>query len=71
MSKELSRRKFLERIGLGTAAGASLSLLKDVASARPTMWDPWKFFACPPSLSFRKDVRFRQRDVGSEHEPLF
>lgn len=35
MSKELSRRKFLERIGLGTAAGASLSLLKDVAAARP------------------------------------
>jgi predicted aldo/keto reductase-like oxidoreductase len=35
MSKELSRRKFLERIGLGTAAGASLSLLKDVA-AEPT-----------------------------------
>ena len=32
MSKELSRRKFLERIGLGTAAGASLSLLKDVAA---------------------------------------
>src|SRR6478609_10544023 len=35
MSKDLSRRKFLERIGLGTAAGASLSLLKDVA-ADPT-----------------------------------
>lgn len=35
MSKDLSRRKFLERIGLGTAAGASLSLLKDVA-AEPT-----------------------------------
>ena len=35
MSKDLSRRKFLERIGLGTAAGASLSLLKDVAAARP------------------------------------
>jgi predicted aldo/keto reductase-like oxidoreductase len=33
MSEELSRRKFLERIGLGTAAGASLSLLKDVAAA--------------------------------------
>jgi uncharacterized protein len=32
MSKELSRRKFLARIGLGTAAGASLSLLKDVAA---------------------------------------
>ena len=36
MGKDLSRRKFLERIGLGTAAGASLSLLKDVAAARPT-----------------------------------
>jgi predicted aldo/keto reductase-like oxidoreductase len=33
MSEELSRRKFLERIGLGTAAGASLSLWKDVAAA--------------------------------------
>jgi predicted aldo/keto reductase-like oxidoreductase len=32
MGKELSRRKFLERIGWGTAAGASLSLLKDVAA---------------------------------------
>jgi uncharacterized protein len=36
MSKELSRRKFLERIGLGTAAGASLTLFKDVAAAQPT-----------------------------------
>jgi predicted aldo/keto reductase-like oxidoreductase len=33
MSKDLSRRKFLERIGLGTAAGMSYSLLKDVAHA--------------------------------------
>ena len=40
MSKELSRRNFLERIGLGTAAGASLSLLKDVAAATPRMVDP-------------------------------
>ena len=40
MSKELSRRKFLERIGLGTAAGASLSLLKDVAAARPAAAGP-------------------------------
>jgi len=40
MSKELSRRKFLERIGLGTAAGASLSLLKEVAAARPTVVGP-------------------------------
>jgi predicted aldo/keto reductase-like oxidoreductase len=35
MSNDLSRRKFLERIGLGTAAGASLSLLKEVAAAEP------------------------------------
>ena len=40
MSKELSRRKFLERIGLGTAAGASLSLLKDVAAAQPAKAGP-------------------------------
>ncbi len=40
MSKALSRRKFLERIGLGTAAGASLSLLKEVAAARPTVMGP-------------------------------
>jgi len=36
MSNDLSRRKFLERIGLGTAAGASFSLLKDVASGAVT-----------------------------------
>jgi hypothetical protein len=35
MSKEISRRQFLENIGLGTAAGTSLLLLKDVANARP------------------------------------
>jgi uncharacterized protein len=40
MSKELSRRTFFERIGLGTAAGASLSLLKGVVAAQPTMVDP-------------------------------
>jgi hypothetical protein len=40
MSKELSRRNFLERIGLGTAAGASLSILKDIAAAQPTLVDP-------------------------------
>ena len=33
MNEDLSRRKFLERIGLGTAAGVSYSLLKDVAHA--------------------------------------
>lgn len=35
MSEDLSRRKFLEKIGLGTAAGTGLWLLKDVAHARP------------------------------------
>jgi predicted aldo/keto reductase-like oxidoreductase len=35
MSKEISRRQFLENIGVGTAASTSLLLLKDVASARP------------------------------------
>ena len=40
MGKELSRRKFLERIGLGTAAGASLSLLKDVAAAKAAAVGP-------------------------------
>jgi predicted aldo/keto reductase-like oxidoreductase len=36
MSKDISRRQFLENIGFGTAAGTSLLLLRDVASARPT-----------------------------------
>lgn len=35
MSDDLSRRKFLETFGLGTAGGAGLWLLKDVAEARP------------------------------------
>ena len=35
MSNEFSRRKFLERLGLGAATGASLSLLKEVATAQP------------------------------------
>ncbi len=39
MSKDLSRRKFLEKIGLGTAAGASLSLL-NVAAAPPSKAGP-------------------------------
>lgn len=34
MSKDLSRRKFLERIGLSTVAGASYSLFKDAVPAR-------------------------------------
>jgi predicted aldo/keto reductase-like oxidoreductase len=35
MSKEISRRQFLENVGLGAAAGSSLLLLKDVAGAMP------------------------------------
>jgi uncharacterized protein len=35
MSKEISRRDFIENLGFGTAAGTSLFLLKDLASARP------------------------------------
>ena len=34
MSQDISRRTFLENIGLGAAAGRSLLLLKDVADAR-------------------------------------
>jgi hypothetical protein len=40
MSKDLSRRKFLERIGVGTAAGMSLALLNDVAEAHATTSTP-------------------------------
>ncbi len=36
MSREISRREFFENIGLGTAAGTSLLLLKDIAGAQPT-----------------------------------
>ena len=35
MSKEISRREFFENVGLGTAVGTSVLLLKDVAGARP------------------------------------
>jgi len=35
MGKDLTRRKFLERVGLGTAAGVSLSLWNELAEARP------------------------------------
>jgi uncharacterized protein len=35
MDKEISRRQFLENLGLGAAAGSSLLLLKDVAGAHP------------------------------------
>jgi len=35
MTKDISRREFLENIGLGAAAGTSLLLLKDVAHAQP------------------------------------
>src|SRR5947207_15756405 len=34
MSKEISRREFLENVGLGAAAGTSLLLLKDMGSAQ-------------------------------------
>src|ERR1700758_3285394 len=34
MSKEISRREFLENVGLGAAAGTSLLLLKDIGSAQ-------------------------------------
>ena len=40
MQKDLSRRKFLERVGLGTAAGVSLSLLSDLAEAHPAGTTP-------------------------------
>jgi uncharacterized protein len=40
MNKDLSRRKFLEQIGLGTAAGMSLSLINDLAEARPVASTP-------------------------------
>jgi predicted aldo/keto reductase-like oxidoreductase len=36
MSKDISRREFLENVGLGAAAGTGLLLLKDVAGATPT-----------------------------------
>src|SRR5258705_6995072 len=35
MTEDLSRRKFLEKIGVGTAAGTGLWLFKDVAQASP------------------------------------
>src|SRR6516225_7784431 len=35
MSKEISRREFLENIGMGAAASTSLFLLKDVAAGEP------------------------------------
>jgi predicted aldo/keto reductase-like oxidoreductase len=35
MNEDLSRRKFMEKIGLGTAAGAGVWLLKDIAHAQP------------------------------------
>jgi aryl-alcohol dehydrogenase-like predicted oxidoreductase len=40
MSNELSRRKFLERLGLGAVAGASLPVLKDLAHAEPAATAP-------------------------------
>ena len=35
MTKDISRREFLENVGMGAAAGTSLLLLKDVAAALP------------------------------------
>ena len=35
MTNDLSRRKFLEKVGLGAATGAGAWLLKDVAHAEP------------------------------------
>jgi predicted aldo/keto reductase-like oxidoreductase len=35
MSKEISRREFLENVGLGTAAATSLLVMKDFAGAEP------------------------------------
>ena len=35
MSNDLSRRKFLEKVGVGAATGAGVWLLKDVAQAGP------------------------------------
>ncbi len=40
MSEDLSRRTFLERIGLGAAAGASWSLLKGFSIGKPSVADP-------------------------------
>jgi aryl-alcohol dehydrogenase-like predicted oxidoreductase len=40
MSSELSRRTFLERIGFGTAAGASLSLFTRWGAAQPAKPEP-------------------------------
>ncbi|MGB2668089.1 MAG: hypothetical protein WAK48_29120, partial [Candidatus Acidiferrum sp.] len=36
MVKDLSRRKFLEQVGVGTAAGMGYSLLGEWAEGRPT-----------------------------------
>ena len=40
MDKDLSRRKFLERVGLGTAASVSFSLLNELAEARSSPTNP-------------------------------
>jgi hypothetical protein len=40
MEKDLSRRKFLERVGLGTVAGVSLSLLGNLAEVRSAPANP-------------------------------
>ena len=40
MSNDLSRRKFLEKIGLGAVASASFPVLKDLAQAQPAGLSP-------------------------------
>jgi predicted aldo/keto reductase-like oxidoreductase len=40
MDKDLSRRKFLEQLGVGTAAGVGLTLLVDLAEARSVASNP-------------------------------
>ena len=41
MSNDLSRRKFLEKLGVGAATGAGAWLLKDVAQAEPARISSW------------------------------
>jgi predicted aldo/keto reductase-like oxidoreductase len=40
MNQDLSRRKFLEKIGLGAVASASFPVLKDLAQGQPTSASP-------------------------------
>ena len=36
MTKEISRRQFIENVGVGAMAGSSLLLLKDMVEAQPS-----------------------------------